>query len=233
MAYLYRHIRLDNNEPFYIGIGEDKDLQQYKYNRAYSKFNRNKHWKNIVALTPYEVEIIIDDLTWEEACNKEIEFITMYGRSILNSGSLCNIVDGGEGAKGNKHSEETKQFLKEYIRTKETKEKMSISAKGHTRNIGKKHSQKTKDIIKNKITGRILSVESKLKIGVSKKGHPGYKKGYPILQYGLNNTLIKEWSSIKEASDILNIDDGQIVSCLKGRLKTAKKFVWKYKNNSI
>jgi len=24
MAYLYRHIRLDNNEPFYIGIGNDQ-----------------------------------------------------------------------------------------------------------------------------------------------------------------------------------------------------------------
>jgi hypothetical protein len=27
MVYLYRHIRLDKNEPFYIGIGSDK---QYK-----------------------------------------------------------------------------------------------------------------------------------------------------------------------------------------------------------
>jgi hypothetical protein len=27
MIYLYRHIRLDKNEPFYIGIGEDKITQ--------------------------------------------------------------------------------------------------------------------------------------------------------------------------------------------------------------
>ena len=32
MAYLYRHIRLDKNEPFYIGIGSN-ELNNYK--RAY------------------------------------------------------------------------------------------------------------------------------------------------------------------------------------------------------
>ena len=45
MAYLYRHIRLDKNEPFYIGIGGD---DKGYYERAYHKIShRNKHWKNI------------------------------------------------------------------------------------------------------------------------------------------------------------------------------------------
>ena len=35
MAVLYRHIRIDKNEPFYIGIGD-------KENRAYSHKGRNK-----------------------------------------------------------------------------------------------------------------------------------------------------------------------------------------------
>lgn len=33
MAYVYRHIRLDKNEPFYIGIGKDeggKYIWKYK-----------------------------------------------------------------------------------------------------------------------------------------------------------------------------------------------------------
>ena len=38
MAYIYRHIRLDKNEPFYIGIGSDKD-----YKRAY-----NKHIESLI-----------------------------------------------------------------------------------------------------------------------------------------------------------------------------------------
>ena len=70
MAYLYRHIRLDKNEPFYIGIGSDE-----KYKRAYSKKSRNKYWSNIANITEYEVEIMLDNLTWEEVCKKEIEFV--------------------------------------------------------------------------------------------------------------------------------------------------------------
>jgi len=60
MAYLYRHIRLDKNEPFYIGIGSDEN-----YERAYNNHNRSIFWKNIINKTPYEIEIILDDLTWE------------------------------------------------------------------------------------------------------------------------------------------------------------------------
>ena len=36
MAYVYQHVRLDTNEPFYIGIGSDDK----NYQRANNKFNR-------------------------------------------------------------------------------------------------------------------------------------------------------------------------------------------------
>lgn len=78
MAYLYRHIRLDKNEPFYIGIGSDCNFQ-----RAYDKNSRNKYWNNISA-NGYEVEILINDISWEEACIKEKEFISLYGRKDLD-----------------------------------------------------------------------------------------------------------------------------------------------------
>lgn len=58
MAYVYRHIRLDKNEPFYIGIGSDSE-----YKRAHTHHSRNAHWKNIVNITAYEVEILIDNVT--------------------------------------------------------------------------------------------------------------------------------------------------------------------------
>ena len=95
MAYVYRHVRLDKNQPFYIGIGSDS-----KYNRAYSKNNRNNYWNNIVNKFDYRVDIIMDDLTWEEACEKEKEFIELYGRIDLNMGTLVNLTNGGDGMSG-------------------------------------------------------------------------------------------------------------------------------------
>jgi hypothetical protein len=98
MAYLYRHIRLDKNEPFYIGIGSD---DEGNYVRAHHNHNfRNRHWKNITSQTPYEIEIVLDNLTWEQACEKEKEFISLYGRSDKNIGTLCNMTDGGDGCVG-------------------------------------------------------------------------------------------------------------------------------------
>lgn len=94
MAYVYRHIRLDKNIPFYIGIGGDVE-----YKRAKTKVGRNKIWNRIVSKSDYEIDIMVDGLTWEEACNKEIEFISLYGRMSDGKGVLCNLTDGGDGAK--------------------------------------------------------------------------------------------------------------------------------------
>lgn len=105
MAVLYRHIRIDKNEPFYIGIGD-------KENRAYSQRSRNKFWKNI-AKQGYEVEILFEDLTWEQACEKEKEFITLYGRRDLKAGTLVNLTDGGEGALGRPMTERLKKVLRD------------------------------------------------------------------------------------------------------------------------
>ena len=106
MAYVYRHIRLDNNQPFYIGIGSDCE-----YKRANSMKDRNKHWKNIVSSVNYRVEILIDDISWDDACEREKEFILLYGRRDLKSGTLVNLTDGGEGSLNRKMSESTKQIL--------------------------------------------------------------------------------------------------------------------------
>lgn len=91
MAYVYRHIRHDKDIPFYIGISKGSD-----YSRAHHSKNRNSHWHNIIAKTDYTVEILLDDLTWEEACEKEKEFIALYGKR-HDGGILCNMSDGGQG----------------------------------------------------------------------------------------------------------------------------------------
>lgn len=113
MAYVYRHIRVDKNEPFYIGIGSDN-----RYRRANERARRNKHWKNIVAKTPFEVEVLFDNLSWEEACRKEIEFIELYGRKDIGTGTLVNLTGGGDGAYKTIPSIETRNKLSQKAKGK-------------------------------------------------------------------------------------------------------------------
>jgi hypothetical protein len=96
MAYVYRHIRKDLNVPFYIGVSiRDDD----KYKRAYEDHagRRNKEWYDIVKLTDYEVDILMDSISLEKAHEKEQEFVRLYGRIDIGTGTLINKTDGGKG----------------------------------------------------------------------------------------------------------------------------------------
>lgn len=98
--FVYKHIREDKGNIFYIGIGKirsDKAATTFrmKHYRAFSKQGRNPIWKRIVNKTIYKVEIIITGITFEEAKDLEIELISKYGK-IKDKGLLSNISDGGE-----------------------------------------------------------------------------------------------------------------------------------------
>jgi hypothetical protein len=146
MPYVYRHIRLDKNEPFYIGIGSDNE-----YKRAYYIQKRNNIWNKIVSNTSYEVEIILDNLTWDDACNKEKEFIKLYGRKNLRTGILSNLTDGGEGVYGLKFTDESKKKMSIAQKSKkpiseETRNRMSIASRSRDMayNKGKVQSEETR-----------------------------------------------------------------------------------------
>ena len=101
--YLYRHIRLDKNEPFYIGIGTKCTKFKHhsiksEYKRAYSKGKRNNLWYKIVNKAGYRVDILIESNNYDFIEKKEVEFIKLYGRKDLRLGTLCNMTDGGEGS---------------------------------------------------------------------------------------------------------------------------------------
>lgn len=170
MCYVYRHIRLDSNEPFYIGVGSDTN-----YKRAFLKHKRSKFWNEIVNKAPYEVEIMLDDLTLEEACEKEKEFIRLYGRKELKQGTLVNLTDGGDGRFGSVMSDKEKKRLSEYMKGNtytlgrhmpdEEKERRRIAS------TGKKHSEAACLKIRKIHKGKVVSEETKKKLSESHKGY--------------------------------------------------------------
>ena len=67
------------------------------------------------------------------------------------------------------------------------------------------------------------------KLHREQRGNGGKKCSIPILQFSKDGTLIKEWPSAHEAELQLGIFQQNICACLKGRLKSASGFVWRYK----
>lgn len=57
----------------------------------------------------------------------------------------------------------------------------------------------------------------------------GKSKAKRVIQYDKNMNFIKEWESATKAGKDLHIFQQSIVACLKGRTKTAGKYIWKYK----
>lgn len=135
MSYVYRHIRLDQNVPFYIGIGTGK-----YYKRASSKSRRSNYWKAVVNKAGYKVEIMVDNLSYEEAKVKEIEFISLYGRHDLNNGTLANLTDGGDGNVGYIYSEKSKKQMSESAKKKILKYGHPMQGKTRSEEANRKQS---------------------------------------------------------------------------------------------
>jgi len=106
--YIYQHRKTDTNEIFYVGKG--------KSNRMNGLQGRNNYWKNTVAKHGFFAEKLFDKLDEELALLAEIEIIDIYKKRGIK---LVNMTNGGEGTSG--HS---------YIRSDETKRKLSESKKG-------------------------------------------------------------------------------------------------------
>ena len=132
---IYYHLK-PCGEIFYIGIGNNK--------RPNSKKNRNKYWHNIIEKYGYEVQILKNNLSWEEAIELEILLISWFGRKDLKLGTLVNMTDGGDGnnnivmspesnikrSLASKGIPKTNRGVKRKGHSQETKDKMSLAKKG-------------------------------------------------------------------------------------------------------
>lgn len=201
---------------FYVGKGTWTSNK--KYIRASTTCKRNVHWKRIVAkYGDFTHEIIAEFDNEQDAFNKEIELIKLYGRSI-DGGILCNMTLGGEGHFGLKQSEETKlkksismsgkvrsqahceaisKAKKGYIPRKEVCDAHSKRMTGSGNpNFGTKNSQET-------ISKRIATRGKKC----SGDSHPFYGKKRP--QHVVD--ILRE----KQSKKVLDKVTGQVYGSIK------------------
>jgi hypothetical protein len=211
--YVYRHIRLDKNEPFYIGIGNKKN-----YARAYQikPDRRNEIWCKIFYKTEIKIEIILDNLTKSQSSEKEKEFIKLYGRKDLNTGCLCNMTDGGDG-------------IWNCIRSENTKEKIRQSKLGDKNpNFGKSPSKETILKKSKSLTGQKRSEETKKKQSISTI-KSGQAKEVEVFKFSTNE-FIGRFHSISEACRFLGFYrlNSKAVMVANGKRNQTQGYVFSY-----
>lgn len=186
MFYVYAHYTLDTNELFYVGKGTKK--------RAHHIHGRNSYWNRIVKKHGYKVEILIDNLSAQDALIQEI-------LGILEYKPKANLTSGGEGSmgrKGWKHSLQTIEKITKHTRSRSNAWKI--------------------DSTKHPLWGKTQSHISKIKNASSNGQTPFYAIDRNNNKFGpfFYKKQAAEILNIPASSNIS--------SCLNGKIKSYKGF---------
>ena len=182
----------------YIGCAFDIKRRWWEHK---TKLRRNKHYNIYLqrAWNKYgEINFefnILEECNKENLDKKEIEFIQKLNSKAPNG---YNLTLGGEGMSGHKHSDETKNKISNSHKGKvfsiQHKENISKSLLGHTRNLGKCHSDDTKilmsEIKKNKVDDDFKNKMSEINRG--KKKSKNASSQYVGVSFDKKN---KKWKS--------------------------------------
>lgn len=206
---VYMHITPNNKK--YIGITYRKPHirwghgSNYKNNNYFYNAIRKYGWENI------KHEILYENLTKEEAEQKEKELIAQYKSSQREYG--YNISLGGDFSTKGLHCNLGKKL------SEETKEKLRKANLGKFK--GKKNAMYGKKGKLSPCYGRKATIEQRKKIST------------PVYQFDKNGTLIKYWFGIREASRETGVDSGVISFCCqkKPNHKTGGGYIWSYTKN--
>lgn len=241
MAYVYIHKKKTNGEVFYVGVGGLSDLDK-DFKRAHKTYARSSFWKGVYKKYGREVEITHKEIIPSEAFAIERYLILFYGRQNINTGSLVNLTDGGEGFYGLVFSEKHR-------------EKLSIAKKG--KRLSYSHRVKSAEVLLkcrhkaiaasitpeailkrvDKLRGRKATNETKIKMSISGKNKifsethrrnlglskKGVKKSEAHRQNHSASLMGKYVNELNpNAKKIINITTGHAFNCIKDAAKDLK-----------
>ena len=193
---------------------------------------------------------MFEDLTLEEANQKEIELIAQYDSTNRTKG--YNIMQGG---KQSPLSEETKKKLSishkgifytfSPEKQKEIGQKISQANMGENNGFyGKKHTEETKQKMrenhqdfsgeKHPCYGRKCSQEERKRMSRQRKGTHLYAdnpNAKSVDQFDLQMNYIQTFSTIKQAAEFIGVKStSNIISCCRGRIKHCGGYMEIYKS---
>lgn len=238
---VYCHTNKINGKK-YIGITSMKPEDRWNYGCGYQG---SPHFWSAIKLygwDNFEHEILFNDLSREEACQKEIELISLYNTRNQDFG--YNLAPGGnlptfewtderrqkmsKQRKGWKPSEETRRKISE-ARTgiklsDETKQKLrEVNLGKNNPNYGLRRSEETKQKMSKSMIG-------KSKTYSDKNGNP---LKILICQYDKQGELIEKFLGSYEAEQKTGVGRAAIANCLCGISKTAGGYIWKNDNEPL
>lgn len=225
----------------YIGITSKQ--AKYRWGKNGNKYKKNKHFYSAIVKYGWgniKHEILFENLTKEEACQKEIELIAYYRSNEREFGYNKSI--GGEINKGYHHSEEYKKALSERQKGKHCGKDNPFYGKTHSKEQREKWSKERKGVplseerrkkLYGKQIGKIQSEETKEKLSKAMKGRniSGSHKTKcckEVLQYDKDGNFIAKYKSAVDAGLKLNISNSRISACCRGETKICNGFIFRY-----
>ena len=177
----------------------------------------------------FEIKILAENIQTQEKMNEyEIFFIKRY-KTLANNKKGYNVASGG--SNGNPYAGKTEEEMNE-IFNDEWKRKQSESHKDKI--LSEEHKRKISEAMKGKLNpmygrtgennpmfGKTRSESTKQKISEA--------NSIKIVQYNKETyELIRIWDSAIDIKRELGINNSNIISCCKGKRKTAGGFIFKY-----
>jgi hypothetical protein len=227
--FIYRYVRLDTNQPFYIGMGTKKEYnnngylltsKKSIYPRAFCK-DRNIICLSIMDKSDYDVEIIYETNDKIHAEEKEKEFISLYGVVSNGNGTLVNLTMGGTKFIPTKLYSQRSVYQRKKnntlygIRAKKTymydldgnfiEELPLLKSFYHKYGLGDKEGSGISQSIRLKMSchGYLFSFEKVDKLDISEYGK--LTPNYPIVKYDMNNNPINIYNSMQDVANELNV----------------------------
>lgn len=206
MYSVYKHTC--PNGKIYIGItSRDPEVRWragYRSNKRFNNAIKLYGWENI------KHEILFKNLTQEEAEQKEIELIEQLDATNPQKG--YNLAKGGKSNRGYKHTEETKQKIRN-----------TLSGRKHD----KKATQKMREsalIVWSKPGYR----EKMSKAHIGKQAGKNNPRSKIVFQYSLDKVLIKEYESAGRAEFETGINHRQISDCCNHKQSSCHGYIWSF-----